>query len=288
MIQEIPRKALNGILALFLLTFATFGSGWIFYTAARDELPFRGVLGVVAFITVMICWGGLTAVQPNQARVLTLFGDYKGSIKTPGLWWVNPFMVKKAVSLRIHNFETAKLKVNDLDSNPIEIAAVVVWQVVDSAEALFAVESYEDYVRVQSESAVRTLATQYPYDAHKEGVVSLSHNAADIAQQLADEVQNRLAKAGMKVLEARITHLAYSPEIAGAMLRRQQASAIIAAREKIVEGAVSMVDMALRLLTERQVVTFDQDRKAAMISNLLVTLCSDQPMHPVVNTGSIY
>ena len=288
MIQEIPRKALDGILAIFLLALATFGSGWIFYTAARDELPFRAILGVVVLIAVLICWGGLTAVQPNQARVLTLFGDYKGSIKTPGLWWVNPFMVKKAVSLRIHNFETAKLKVNDLDSNPIEIAAVVVWQVVDSAEALFAVESYEDYVRVQSESAVRTLATQYPYDAHKEGVVSLSHNAADIAQQLADEVQNRLAKAGMKVLEARITHLAYSPEIAGAMLRRQQASAIIAAREKIVEGAVWMVEMALRQLTERQVVTFDEDRKAAMISNLLVTLCSDQPTHPVVNTGSIY
>jgi regulator of protease activity HflC (stomatin/prohibitin superfamily) len=239
-------------------------------------------------VVVCVLWAGLFTVQPNQARVLTLFGDYKGSVKAPGLWWVNPFMVKKAVSLRIHNFETAKLKVNDLDSNPIEIGAVVVWQVVDSAEALFEVENYEDYVRVQSESAVRTLATQYPYDAHNAGAISLSHNAADIAEQLAGEVQNRLAKAGMKVLEARITHLAYAPEIAGAMLRRQQASAIIAAREKIVEGAVSMVDMALRLLEEREVVTLDPERKAAMVSNLLVTLCADQPMQPVVNTGSIY
>ncbi len=288
MIREIPRQALNGILALLLLAVATLGAAAMVITGAKQEDPVQALSGALAVIVVVILWAGLLSVQPNQARVLTLFGEYKGTVKTPGLWWVNPFMVKKAISLRIHNFETAKLKVNDLDSNPIEIGAVVVWQVVDSAEAMFEVENYEDYVRVQSESAVRTLATQYPYDAHKPDVISLSHNAADIAEQLAAEVQNRLAKAGMKVLEARITHLAYAPEIAGAMLRRQQASAVIAAREKIVEGAVSMVDMALRLLEERAVVTLDPERKAAMVSNLLVTLCAEQPMQPVVNTGSLY
>jgi regulator of protease activity HflC (stomatin/prohibitin superfamily) len=288
MIREVQRNALNGVLALLLLTILSVVSVGAVISGARGDLPGRAIVGLLAAVVVCFLWAGLFTVQPNQSRVLTLFGDYKGSVKAPGLWWVNPFMVKKAVSLRIHNFETAKLKVNDLDSNPIEIGAVVVWQVVDSAEALFEVENYEDYVRVQSESAVRTLATQYPYDAHSAGAISLSHNAADIAEQLAGEVQNRLAKAGMKVLEARITHLAYAPEIAGAMLRRQQASAIIAAREKIVEGAVSMVDMALRLLEEREVVTLDPERKAAMVSNLLVTLCADQPMQPVVNTGSIY
>jgi regulator of protease activity HflC (stomatin/prohibitin superfamily) len=288
MIREVQRNALNGVLALLLLTILSVVSVGAVISGARGDLPGRAIAGLVAAVVVCFLWAGLFTVQPNQSRVLTLFGDYKGSVKAPGLWWVNPFMIKKAVSLRIHNFETAKLKVNDLDSNPIEIGAVVVWQVVDSAEALFEVENYEDYVRVQSESAVRTLATQYPYDAHSAGAISLSHNAADIAEQLAGEVQNRLAKAGMKVLEARITHLAYAPEIAGAMLRRQQASAIIAAREKIVEGAVSMVDMALRLLEEREVVTLDPERKAAMVSNLLVTLCADQPMQPVVNTGSIY
>ncbi len=288
MIREIPRKALNGVLALLLLTLASLGAAAMVIAGAKNEAPAQALLGALVFVIVLFLWAGLLSVQPNQARVLTLFGEYKGTVKTPGLWWVNPFMGKKAISLRIHNFETAKLKVNDLDSNPIEIGAVVVWMVVDSAEALFEVENYEDYVRVQSESAVRTLATQYPYDAHKPDTISLSHNAADIAEQLAGEVQNRLAKAGMKVLEARITHLAYAPEIAGAMLRRQQASAIIAAREKIVEGAVSMVDMALRLLEERSVVTLDPERKAMMVSNLLVTLCAEQPMQPVVNTGSIY
>jgi regulator of protease activity HflC (stomatin/prohibitin superfamily) len=288
MIREIPRKAVHGVLALLLLTVLTLAATGSLISAARvDDAP-RAIASLMAIVFFLFLWAGLFTVQPNQARVLTLFGEYKGSVKDPGLWWVNPLMAKKPVSLRIHNFETAKLKVNDLDSNPIEIGAVVVWQVVDSAEALFEVENYEDYVRVQSESAVRTLATQYPYDAHNADVISLSHNAADIADQLAGEVQNRLSKAGMKVLEARITHLAYAPEIAGAMLRRQQASAIIAAREKIVEGAVSMVEMALRMLDEREIVSLDPERKAAMVSNLLVTLCAEQPMQPVVNTGSLY
>ncbi|HRP06950.1 MAG TPA: SPFH domain-containing protein [Gemmatimonadales bacterium] len=288
MIKELPGRAQSGILFLLLsLGGAVAAVILLIRGASSDDVP--TALGAVAlFILAVITMAGLFTVQPNQARALTLFGRYKGSVKEPGLWWVNPLMAKKAVSLRVRNFETAKLKVNDLDSNPIEIGAVVVWQVVDSAEALFEVDNYEDYVRVQSESAVRTLATQYPYDAHAPGVVSLSHNAADISERLASEVQDRLQKAGIKVLEARITHLAYAPEIAGAMLRRQQATAIIAAREKIVEGAVSMVDMALKQIEAGRIVVLDEERKAAMVSNLLVTLCAEQPMQPVVNTGTLH
>jgi hypothetical protein len=288
MIREIERKAINGALALILLFAATAAIILGIVRAAQADDGPRAIVLLLVGVVVLLCWAGLFTVQPNQSRVLTLFGKYKGSVKSEGLWWVNPFMVKKDVSLRVRNFETAKLKVNDLDSNPIEIGAVVVWQVVDSAEALFEVDHYEDYVRVQSESAVRTLATQYPYDTNAPGAVSLSHNASDIAHRLAEEVQDRLQKAGIKVLEARITHLAYAPEIAGAMLRRQQASAIIAAREKIVEGAVSMVQMALAQIERHRIVTLDEERKAAMVSNLLVTLCSDQPMQPVVNTGTLY
>jgi regulator of protease activity HflC (stomatin/prohibitin superfamily) len=288
MIKEIPRRAANGILALVVLSIATVLLVLSFVRGAANEDAALIVPAIIGLIVVLVCWTGLFAIQPNQAKALTLFGKYIGSVREPGLWWVNPFIAKKPVSLRVRNFETAKLKVNDNDSNPIEIGAVVVWQVVDSAEALFVVDHYEDYVHVQSESAVRTLATQYPYDAHSEGIVSLSHNAADISQQLADEVQNRLEKAGIKVLEARITHLAYAPEIASAMLRRQQATAIIAAREKIVEGAVSMVDMALKMIARDGIVVLDEERKAAMVSNLLVTLCADQPMQPVMNTGSLY
>jgi len=288
MIKEIQRSAANGVLALIALILALGLSVAVLIRGASQQDPVLAVTGVLALLVTVVCLTGLFAVQPNQAKALTLFGKYKGTVRTEGLWWVNPFMAKKTVSLRVRNFETAKLKVNDLDSNPIEIGAVVVWQVFDSAEALFVVDHYEDYVRVQSESAVRTLATQYPYDAHQEGVVSLSHNAADISERLAHEVQDRLQKAGINVLEARITHLAYAPEIAGAMLRRQQATAIIAAREKIVEGAVSMVQMALTQIERDRIVALDEERKAAMVSNLLVTLCADQPMQPVVNTGSLY
>lgn len=288
MIQEIPHKPTKGVailLALFLLAAGTVG---LIARAATTEDPVLGVLAAVTALTVLIGLFGLFTIQPNTAKALTLFGQYKGSVREPGLWWVNPFIARKLVSLRVRNFETAKLKVNDLDSNPIEIGAVVVWQVFDSAEALYEVDNYEDYVSVQSESAVRSLATQYPYDSHSAEVASLSHNAADISERLAHEVQDRLQKAGIKVLEARITHLAYAPEIAQAMLRRQQASAIIAAREKIVEGAVSMVDMALKQIERDAIVALDEERKAAMVSNLLVTLCTDQPMHPVINTGTLH
>lgn len=288
MIKERPGKAANGVVALLVILLVMAAAVASLIRGANNEQAGLAVGGLVALGLSIVMLVGLFAVQPNQARALTLFGKYRGSIKQEGLWWVNPLMAKKAVSLRVRNFETAKLKVNDNDSNPIEIGAVVVWQVIDSAEALFEVDNYEDYVRVQSESAVRTLATQYPYDAHAPGVISLSHNAADISERLASEVQDRLQKAGIRVLEARITHLAYAPEIAGAMLRRQQATAIIAAREKIVEGAVSMVDMALKQLEHGNIVQLDEERKASMVSNLLVVLCSDQPMHPVVNTGSLY
>jgi len=231
---------------------------------------------------------GLFTVAPNEARVIQLFGRYVGSVREPGLRYANPLCTKRRISLRLRNFESSKLKVNDRDGNPIEIAAVVVWHVVDSAEAAFEVDDYQNYVHVQSESALRNLATQHPYDAHEDGIASLRGNTADVAEQLKGEIQSRLSRAGVEVAEARITHLAYAPEIASAMLRRQQASAVVAARSKIVEGAVGMVDMALDMLREKHVVELDEDRKAAMVSNLLVVLCGEHDARPVVNTGTIY
>ncbi len=288
MLKEIERRAVNGLAALAALVLASAAVVATFLSGISSASAGRTIAAAVAGFAVLLGWTGLFTVQPNQAKALTLFGAYRGSVKSAGLWWANPFYAKRAISLRVRNFETAKLKVNDKNSNPIEIGAIVVWQVIDTAEALFAVDNYEDYVRVQSESAVRALASSYPYDAHVEGERSLSHNAAEISDQLTGEVQARLDKAGMKVLETRIAHLAYAPEIANAMLRRQQASAIIAARTLIVEGAVSMVEMALKSIIERGMVQLDEERKAAMVSNLLVTLCAEQPMQPVVNAGSIY
>jgi regulator of protease activity HflC (stomatin/prohibitin superfamily) len=237
---------------------------------------------------VLILWTGLFMVNPNEARVLQLFGKYVGTARTPGLRYANPFYSKKKVSVRVRNFETGKLKVNDLNSNPVEIATVVVWKVVDTAEALFEVDDYLEYVKVQSEAALRALTVHYPYDAHEEGEKSLSTHAAEISEKLAIELQERLANAGVKVLEARISHLAYAPEIASAMLQRQQASAIVAARRTIVDGAVGMVEMALSQLADQKIVELDEERKASMVSNLLVVLCSDRGAHPVVNAGSLY
>ncbi|MFN8650688.1 MAG: SPFH domain-containing protein [Gemmatimonadales bacterium] len=254
----------------------------------RTDNPQQVAVSVAGLMVLAILWAGLITVQPNQAKALLLFGEYKGTIKEQGLWWANPFLTKKAVSLRVRNFETTKLKVNDHNSNPIEIAAVVVWQVTDTAEALFEVDNYEEYVRVQSESALRGLANQYPYDAHEEGQKSLSVNTQEVAEKLGQEIQERLAKAGVKVLEARVSHLAYAPEIAGVMLRRQQATAVIAARQKIVEGAVGMVELALEHLSKKQIVNLDEERKATMVSNLMVVLCSEQSTQPVVNAGTIY
>jgi regulator of protease activity HflC (stomatin/prohibitin superfamily) len=254
--------------------------GWIGVGA------FRLGLGVIAVAVVLVS-SGLTVVNPNEARVLVLLGRYAGTLKHEGLWWVNPLTRRRRVSIKIRNFESQKLKVNDHDGNPIEIAAVVVWRVVDTAEALFAVDDYEQFLRIQTEAAIRTLATGYSYDGHGEGQ-SLRGNPHEVGEELAREVQGRLGQAGIEVLDTRISHLAYAPEIAGAMLRRQQASAIIDARTRIVGGAVSMVQMALEQLSSQQIVELDEERKAAMVSNLLVVLCSERESQPVVNAGSLY
>ncbi len=247
------------------------------------------VLGwTFGFLLLAFLWFGFFVVQPNHAQVLQLFGRYVGSAKDAGLWWANPLYTKRRLSLRVRNFETEKLKVNDHGSNPIVIAAVVVWQVVDTAEAIFEVDDYDNYVHVQSESALRGLANQYPYDAHEEGQRALASHTAEVAETLKNEIQERLTKAGVRVLEARISHLSYAPEIASAMLRRQQAGAIIAARRQIVDGAVGMVEQALEQLSAKHVVVLDEERKAAMVSNLLVVLCSEQATQPVVNAGTLY
>ena len=289
MIKEIERKGAPGFLMVAVII-GLIGLAALIFTRSVDnpENPVGIVSGLLLFILAMVLVGGLVVVNPNEARVLILFGKYAGSLTRDGFWWVNPFAVKKKVSRRVRNFETNKLKVNDNHSNPIEIAAVVVWRVVDTAEALFEVEDYENYVHVQSESAVRTLASRYPYDAHAAGEVALSSHQVEVARDLLTEVQERLGKAGVQVTEARITHLAYAPEIASAMLQRQQASAIIAARQKIVEGAVGMVENALALLSTRNIVQLDPERRAAMVSNLLVVLCSERGSQPVVNAGSLY
>jgi len=268
---------------------------------------FAAIAGITAFITLF----GFMAVQPNDARVLLLFGDYKGTVTQSGFHWVNPFFSKKKISLRVRNFETGSTnvgekkneagvvvqaksrthgrpsKVNDRDGNPIEISAVVVWKVVNTAEAMFEVDDYEDFVGVQSESALRILASRHPYDS-EDHEVSLRGSTEEISDQLKDDIQERLETAGVEVIEARISHLAYAPEIAAAMLQRQQASAVVAARAKIVEGAVGMVQQALEHLSRDKIVELDDERRAAMVSNLLVVLCSDRHAQPVVNTGTLY
>jgi regulator of protease activity HflC (stomatin/prohibitin superfamily) len=239
---------------------------------------------VVAFVSLF----GLYMVEPNQAAVVSLFGKYVGTVKDNGLRWNNPFFQKKKVSQRVRNFESGKLKVNELDGSPIEIAAVIVWQVVDSAEAVYNVDDYESFVQIQSESALRAMATSYPYDQHEEGPFALRSHAAEVSKHLAQELSERLADAGVAVLDARISHLAYAPEIAQAMLQRQQANAIIAARTRIVAGAVGMVEMALAELQKNGVVHLDEERKAQMVSNLLVVLCGERATQPIVNAGTLY
>lgn len=246
-------------------------------------------IGGAVFITIVsLGFKGVFTVAPNEAQALTLFGNYAGTVRTPGLWWVNPFMTRKNISLRVRNFETNKLKVNDARSNPVEIGAIVVWKVVDTAEALFEVNDYVQYVAVQSESAMRALASAHPYDAHGNGEIALSSHQVEVNAGLMQALHERLAKAGVEVIEARISHLAYAPEIAAAMLQRQQASAIVAARATIVEGAVGMVEQALASLKERDIVELDPERKAAMVSNLLVVLCSERSAQPIVNAGTLY
>lgn len=245
--------------------------------------------GVLATAVTALFWVGMFMVAPNEAKVLQFFGDYVGTVRKPGLHWANPFFTKQKVSTRIRNFDSDRLKVNDFRGNPIEIAAVVVWQVVDTAEAVFEVDDFEDFVNIQSESALRGLTARYPYDVgDEEAGVALRSHADEVSGRLAEDIQDRLDKAGVKVIEARISHLAYASEIAGAMLRRQQAAAIIDARRRIVDGAVGMVEMALAKLSEHNVVELDDERRAAMISNLLVVLCSEHGTTPVVNTGTLY
>jgi regulator of protease activity HflC (stomatin/prohibitin superfamily) len=288
MLREIDTKPASGILIAIVLTAAVLAGFYGFYLGARAENFALAIPSILVSIVTGLLLPGLFTVEPNEGKALTLFGTYKGTVREPGLWWVNPFMQKTSVSLRVRNFETNKLKVNDAYSNPVEIGAIVVWRVTDTAEALFEVNDYVQYVAVQSESALRALASQHPYDAHGSNEVALSTHQEEVNKGLALALVDRLAKAGVEVIEARISHLAYSPEIAAAMLQRQQASAIVAARQTIVEGAVGMVELALASLKERDIVDLDGERKAAMVSNLLVVLCSERSTQPVVNTGSLY
>lgn len=286
--QEREHSTVSGILMILILAVVVAAAISVFLATARKDHPEIALAMMAILVLSFFCTKGFFTVAPNQTAVLQLFGKYVGSVKSAGLHWANPFFSKKKISMRVRNFETARLKVNDHDGNPIEIAAVVVWKVVDSAEASFEVDNYENYVHVQSESAVRNLATAYAYDAHEADHLSLRGNTDQVAAQLKLEIEARVAKAGVDVLEARISHLAYAPEIAQAMLQRQQASAIIAARQKIVEGAVGMVEMALEMLSAKDMVKLDEERKASMVSNLLVVLCGERATQPVINTGTIY
>jgi regulator of protease activity HflC (stomatin/prohibitin superfamily) len=288
MIRERDNHGLPGLPMLLALLAVDAVLVWTLVSAIQSGASLTIVLAALGIAVITFLIGGVFMVNPNEAKVLQLFGGYAGTAKQDGLRWANPFFTKKRVSLRVRNFESSHLKVNDIDGNPIEIAAIVVWKVVDTAEACFEVDDFEHYVKVQSESALRNLATSYAYDSHDDKIVSLRGHTTAVAEHLKREVQERLAKAGVSALEARISHLAYAPEIAAAMLQRQQAGAIIAARQRIVEGAVGMVEMALDMLSQKSIITLDEDRKAAMVSNLLVVLCGDRNTQPVINTGTIY
>ncbi len=288
MIKEINRKCASGYLALVVLPVLLIANAWLFVNALKAVSATWTIVHILAMVILLICLRGFFMVQPNQSKVLTLFGRYVGSVRETGLRWANPFYIKRTVSLRVRNFDCDKLKVNDSSGNPIEIAAVVVWKVVDSAEAVFEVDDYTSFVKIQSEAAVRNLATSFPYESHKDDEIALRSNPQEIAEKLKIEVQNRLDKAGVEVIEARISHLAYAQEIASAMLKRQQAQAVVAARRQIVDGAVGMVKMALDELREQNVIELDDERKAAMVSNLLVVLCGEENAQPVLNTGTLY
>ena len=288
MIRERAYNGLPGLPVLLALPVIDAGLFWMLIMNIREESVPEIIAAAIGIAVVTFLAAGLFMVNPNEAKVLQLFGAYKGTAKEQGLRWANPFLMKRKVSLRVRNFESSHLKVNDIDGNPIEIAAVVVWKVFETAEAVFEVDDYEHYVKVQSEAALRNLATSYAYDAHDDAQVSLRGHTGAVADHLKREIGDRLVKAGVEVIEARISHLAYAPEIAAAMLQRQQAGAIIAARQKIVEGAVGMVEMALDMLSQKSIITLDEDRKAAMVSNLLVVLCGDRNTQPVINTGTIY
>ena len=286
--REQVRNVPSGYLMLVVLAVVQISLGYVNLKMIMAGNVSGMIVVGIASLVVVIGWVGFFMVHPNEAKVLQLFGKYVGTAHDQGLKWANPFYAKTAVSTRIRNFESSKLKVNDSRGSPIEIAAVVVWKVFDTAEALFEVDDYEEFVQIQSESALRNLSTTYPYEPHEGEGTALRSHPAEIAQALREEIQDRLEQAGVTVIEARISHLAYAPEIANAMLRRQQASAIIAARTQIVAGAVGMVEMALDQLKEKNVVELDEERKAAMVSNLLVVLCGEESTKPIVNAGSLY
>ncbi len=292
--KEKSLSSLNGLgtLAVSLLAALAGGALFVLGVAAKASTGAPNLLmmlgGLLLVVAAVLVLAGLYTVQPNQAAVLSLFGKYVGTVKDNGLRWNNPFYSKRRVSQRVRNFESGKLKVNELDGSPIEIAAVIVWQVVDASEAVYNVDDYESFVHIQSESALRAMATSYPYDQHEDGQLALRSHASEISQHLKNELAERLADAGVQVIDARISHLAYAAEIAQAMLQRQQANAVIAARTRIVAGAVGMVEMALAELQKNGVVQLDEERKAHMVSNLLTVLCSDRGTQPIVNAGSLY
>jgi regulator of protease activity HflC (stomatin/prohibitin superfamily) len=294
MVRERLRHGFPGLLILVVVVLALAIPVFLFVSGVRlaDARESGATIRLIGAVVTMALWlltlRGFFVVNPNEAQVLQLFGDYAGTAKVPGLRWANPFFTRRKLSLRVRNFESSHLKVNDAEGNPIEIAAVVVWRVVETAEATFEVNDYENYMHVQTEAALRNAATSYPYDSHQDNVISLRGSTAAVADHLKQEIQQRLQKAGVEALEARISHLAYAPEIAAAMLQRQQAGAIIAARQRIVEGAVGMVEMAREMLSHKAIVHLDEERKAAMVSNLLVVLCGERGAQPILNTGTIH
>lgn len=281
-------RSLPGVPMLLVLLAAALASGWIGFVGLSSGNALLLIAGIAVLSLAFVLMAGLYMVEPNQAAVLSLFGKYVGTVKDNGLRWNNLFYAKRKVSMRVRNFESGKLKVNELDGSPIEIAAVIVWQVVDASEAVYNVDDFESFVHIQSEAALRSMATSYPYDQHEEGQFALRSHAAEISEHLQKELAERLNDAGVAVIDARISHLAYAPEIAQAMLQRQQANAIIAARTRIVAGAVGMVEMALAELQKNGVVQLDEERKAAMVSNLLVVLCGERSTQPIVNAGTLY
>ena len=287
-IVEKPANKINGFLMLFLSIALLAIDIYLLVLGIKADNPQILWIFIPVLLISILILAGFMAVQPNDSRVLILFGKYTGVVRQSGFWWVNPFTIRKKVSLRIRNFNSQKIKVNDLHGNPIEIGAVIVWKVVDSAKAVFDVDNYEQFVDIQSETAIRTLASEYPYDVEDEDKSSLRGSPLEIAESLQRTVQSRLEVAGVDIIEARISHLAYAQEIAQAMLRRQQAQAIIAARAKIVEGAVGMVEMALKALSENNIVKLDEDKKATMVNNLMVALVSESEVQPVINTGTLY
>jgi regulator of protease activity HflC (stomatin/prohibitin superfamily) len=287
-IKETKAFKMNGYIAAFILLMLLVANALLIYAMAAERALWMLWISIPLFLVTGIFSAGFLIVQPNEARVLVLFGKYIGSIRLDGFWWANPFAIKRHISLRIHNFNSEKIKVNDSHGNPIEIASVVVWYVVDSARALFDVQNYEQFIAIQSETAIRALASEFPYDSQDEVRSSLRGNPQEVADNLKQQLQNRLQVAGVEVVESRLTHLAYAPEIAQAMLRRQQAQAIIAARQKIVEGAVGMVQHALNLLSEQKIVTLDEEKKASMVNNLMVALVSESEAQPIINTGTLY